>query len=222
MTRNFLEIFTLSPLENTNKEGAAITTEVTAELQEILTILKDGQGSITMEFRQDVTDSNTLLCIAGWESLADHDDLDIRGIVPRVLKKLLKRYEARDACYMYIDVRKVDVACDVLEVDVFNVKEAEKAVFQKEIDYRPDLVGAWHTVIPVPPLPKVMPTDPTELAIIEAQKMGAERDLRNFTPATWVTFSTPGTENLFTEFRVAVNGLVDEMKTGKYRKFLSG
>jgi hypothetical protein len=217
MTRNFLEIFALVP-----KDGAVLTSEVREELREILTILKRGPGSIVMEIRKDVADPNALVCIAGWESLADHDDLDIQGIVPRVLKKLLKHFITGKPSFMYIDVATIGAAFDVLGIHVFNVKNAEKAAFQKEIDARPGLVGSWHTVIPVPPLPKVMPTDPTELAIIEAQKAGAERNLRHFTPAIWVAFSTPETDTMVGEFRTTVDMLVEEVKTTKYQKFLSG
>lgn len=220
MTRNFVEIFTVNPVEGVVKDGHTFSSAVKAQFQEFLTILKGGPGAIVMETRKDTEDPNTLFILAGWESLADHDDLDIQGIVPKVLKKLLMVCEPQDVFYLYLDLAKVDVAANLLFVDIFRVKEGEKAAFQKEIDARPELVGAWYTIIPVPPLPKVMPTDPVELAIIEGQKLQAESNLRKFTPAIWIAFSSSATEGLINGFKYVVRGFVEEEKSSKYEKFL--
>lgn len=222
MTRKFLEIFTLAAVNDVARTSSGFPLRVETELREILNILMNGPGVRAMEFREDAADPNTLLCVAGWESLADHDYLDVQGTVPKLLKRLGKLFTTENVHYMYIDVAKVGLEDKLLSVDIFKVVEGKKAEFQKEINARTGLVGAWHTVIPVPPLPNVMPTDMMELAIIEHQKLRAEQNLKNFTPAIWIAFSTPTTEALMGEFRAAVARSIESVKTATYRQYLSG
>jgi hypothetical protein len=223
MTRKFTEIFTLRPLNGVVKDGTTFASTVEAEFKDILSTLKDGPGAIVMECRQDVADSEALLFMASWESLADHDYLDVEGVTTKLLKRLMGLCVSQDVLYLYLDPAQVGVAANSLGVHVFYVREGENSSFQKEIDARPELlVGAWHTVLPVPPPPKVMPTDPVERAIIDGQAASAQKKLRQFTPPIWVTFPTTATEVSVENFRDAVKPYVQVEKSSRYKSFLAG
>jgi hypothetical protein len=87
MTSNFLELFIIEPKEGTTFQSP----EVKQDLQWILDQCVSGIGGVSFSFRQSTTHQNRLLFVSFWDSKASHDHLDIRGVTPKMLKKLVSR-----------------------------------------------------------------------------------------------------------------------------------
>jgi len=201
MSANFVEVAILEP-----QEGQSITNkDFQADLQWMTDEVLSGKGALHFSFQQvDPNDSKQLLMIGCWETKADHEDLDIRGATPKIMKALLTRLKPVEVYFMYLDVSKVDL--DGVEgFKAYHVKDGRKASFQKIADSREKVVGAWSVTIPVPPLPKVMPTDPVELGIIEQQRVMAEESLKGPNPDVWIALMSAGTKYLVEEFNRAVS-----------------
>lgn len=164
-----------------------------------------GKGAIHFSFRKssDSNHSEQILLIGCWESKADHDDLDIRGLTPKILKVLLARLKPVGVYFMYIDASAVDLD-RLVGVKAYHVKDGQKSSFQKVVDTQ-RIAGAWSVIKPAPPLPTQMPTDPFELGIIEQQRAQAEEVLKEPHPDIWVSFISPGMQSSTEEFDQAVS-----------------
>jgi hypothetical protein len=85
MTSNFPELFIIEPKEGTTFHSP----EVKQDLQWTLDQCVSGIGGISFSFRQSTTHPNRLLFVSCWDSKASYEDLDIRGVTPKMLKKLV-------------------------------------------------------------------------------------------------------------------------------------
>jgi hypothetical protein len=217
--QNFLEIFIIEPREGQSINDPALQKD----LQWIISQCTSGTGALSFAFRKSVDHPERFIFIGAWKEKVDHDDLDIRGVTPKMLKILLERVKAPLAVYyLLVDASKVELDAEVLGIDAFYVKEEHKAGFQREIDERGGVVGAWYVTKGIPPRPTVMPTDHVEVKIIEEGEARAEARLKMSTPDIWVSFSTPGSAHVLEEFGNAVKSLISKVESGKYEKFLSG
>ena len=156
MERNFFEVLILEPKET----NALANEKVLNDFQEVADILMSREGTIDARFRKsiDADHPERLLFVAAWKTIEDHDEFDIQGLVPKLLKLLATHANMVAAHFMFMDSRKVNFDAPVWSVNIFHVEEKEAALFQKEIDINTGLAGAWYAVKKMPPLPKVMPT----------------------------------------------------------------
>jgi pantoate kinase len=72
----------------------------------------------------------------------------------------------------------------------------------------------------MPPLPKVMPTDPVELKILEEGTKRAEARLQAPTPNIWMSISSDVSGDI--GFGESVKEYVEEVQSGRYEKFING
>jgi len=218
MKRNFFEVLVLEP-----KEKDAFTEEkLLKDLQEMVDITVSREGTIDAKFRKSMGEKHPerLLFAAAWETIEDHDEFDILGLVPKMLKLMLSHLNLVAAQFMFMDSAKVDFDAPVWKVDAFHVKEEEKTLFQKEIDTSTGLAGAWFITKKIPPLPTVMPTDPVELQVLEEGRQRAEARLNAPTPNIWMSISTPDSGDTVDAFGEKVKPYVQEVQSGQYEKFI--
>lgn len=218
LSQNFVEIFIIEPREGQSINDSALQKD----LQWILDQCATGTGAISFEFRKSIKHQERLIFIGVWKEKADHDDLDLRGVTPKMLKVLLSRVKAPLAVYyLLMDASKVELDAEALGIDAYYVNEKHKADFQRGVDER-GVVGAWYVTKGVPPRPTVMPEDVMEVKIIEEGEARAEARLKMSTPGIWVSFSTPQSAKISEEFGDAVMSYVSKVEAGKYDKLLSG
>jgi hypothetical protein len=221
MKRNFFETIVLEP-----KEKDTLTNEkFLKDIQEIVDILlAPGTGTIDAKFRKSIDKDHPerIFFAAAWETIEDHDEFDIKGLVPKLLKMMLTHLTPVSGQFMFMDSAKVDFDAPVWMVNAYHVKEEEKALFQREIDTSTGLVGAWYTAKKIPPLPSVMPTDLVELQILEEGMKRAEARLKAPTPNIWMSISTPDAGSAEVGFGEKVKSYVQEVQSGQYEKFVGG
>lgn len=218
MKHNFFEILVLEP----KKKNALTEEKFLKDLQEVVDTVVQEKGTFDAKFRKSIDKDHPerLLFVAAWETIEAHDEFDVKGIVPKLLKLMLGHLDLVAAQFMFMDSAKVDFDALVWRVDAFHVKDQEKALFQKEIDTTVGLAGAWYITKKMPPLPTVMPTDPVELQILEEGMKRAEDRLNSPTPNIWMSISTPDSGNTMKTFGEKVNSYIQEMQSGKYEKFV--
>lgn len=125
------------------------------------------------------------------------------------------------AQFMFMDANKVDWEALIWTLDAFHVKEEEKSLFQKEIDTAEGLFGAWYIKKNMAPPPKVMPTDPIELMILEQGAKTAEARLKAPLPNIWMSISNAASGKGVAKFGAKVKGCVQEVQSGRYEKLIS-
>jgi len=216
MSENFLEVVLCAP-----PEGKSFTDLATiSALQWTLDQLAPEPGIISPKFRRSTTNPSHILFVLGFNSIADHDALDIKGFTPRVLKTLIANAVPLSSYLMFYDLLAVDFGVPAFGVEAFYVKDGAKGAFDGAVE-RNGMAGAWVRRKHVPPKPTVMPTDPVELAIIEGQVKQAEEDAKKRTPLIWVSLFTPETAGARKGFRDAVEGLCVKVESGEYENFLT-
>jgi hypothetical protein len=218
MKHNFFETIFLEP-----KEKDTLTNEqFLKDLQEIVNIVASKQGTIDAKFRKsmDKDHPERLIFAASWETIEDHDEFDVLGLVPRMLKLMLAHLNPMAVQFMYMDSAKVDFDAPIWIVNRFHVKEEEKLFFQKELYTSTGLAGAWYVTKDLPPLPTVMPTDPVDLQILEEGIKRAQARLDAPTPNIWMSISTPNFGNTAEAFGEKVKSYVREVESGQYEKFI--
>jgi hypothetical protein len=222
MTSNFLELFIIEPKEGTTFQSP----EVKQDLQWTLDQCVSGIGGISFSFRQSTTHPNRPLFFSCWDSKASYDDLDIRGVTPKMLKKLVSSISLPPlAVYSLLmeneERRKVEFDAEILGVTAWHVREGCREDFQTQAEKK-GMIGAWYVPKGVPPRPRVMPSDDMELKIIEEGEIRAKARIEMPTPNIWISFSTDVMESKVEDFRDAVKGYVERAEGGRYEKYLSG
>lgn len=215
---NFFEVLVLKPREGVSFADPGILRD----LQWLLDAMKAGGGGISFNLRKDVARQDVLLLVASWETIEDHNDLDVRGVTAKLLKILLSHSFPAMAYFFYTDSSKVDFEASELSLRAFHIKDGQKEAFEKELVTRSGLVGGWYVTKDLPPLPAVMPTDPGELLMVEEGMKRAEARLNQPTPKIWISFSTSEFEASMLEFEKKVEGMVEKIDSGKYENFLVG
>ncbi|PMD62312.1 uncharacterized protein K444DRAFT_661514 [Hyaloscypha bicolor E] len=222
MTQNYLELFIIDP-----KQGNTFHSPTTKQdFQWILNQCASGRGGISFSFRQSTTNPYHLLFVGCWALKADHDDLDLRGVTPKMLQRLMSRITVPPIAVYYLLMddtkrREVEFDAQILGITAWHVREGYRGEFGREVERR-GIRGAWYVERGVPPRPQLMPTDEIEMRIIEEGEKRTEARLEMPTPNIWVSFWTDDKENEAEEFRGAVKSFAEEMEGGKYEKFLSG
>ncbi|KAF8861793.1 hypothetical protein BDZ45DRAFT_687330 [Acephala macrosclerotiorum] len=217
MSANFFEVFVIEPLPGKPFSDP----EVTKNLQRILDQAAAGIEPISFQFRKSINNANQLLFTACWTSIVGHDDMDLRGITPQILRALFANAVPVGSISPYFffgDASKIDWQAQVWTVEGFHVKAEEKGRFQHEVE-KSGLAGAWCITKKVPPRPTVMPTDPVLVKIIEAGEERAKARLALPNPDIWVTISG---EDGTGDFGTAVKDYVSNVESGKWEKYLLG
>jgi hypothetical protein len=222
MAPNFLELFIIEPKEGTKFNSP----EVARDFQWILDECASGRGGVTFSFRRSLSDPSQLLFISCWASKEDHDDLDIQGITPKLLKTLMSRITMPPIAVYYLLIEdeeraKMRFGAEVLEVTAWYVREDGKAEFQKVVE-RLGRKGAWYVEKGIPPRPAIMPADETEVRMIEEGEKRAKARLERRSPDIWISFMTDEEEKRLNSFDDAVKGYVWKVEGGRYEKFLEG
>ncbi|KAN0096667.1 hypothetical protein V8E51_015472 [Hyaloscypha variabilis] len=206
MPPNFLEIFLVSP-----KEGATFDSpEAKQDLQWILDQCISGPGGLSFSFRQSATHPDHLLFLSCWASKADHDELDLQGITPKLLRKLISRITMPPIVVYFLlmeDEKRKEVAFDgeSLGVKAWHVREGCRGEFEREAEK-----------------PRVMPSDEVERRIIEEGEKRAIARSKVPIADVWVSFETDVDREEVGSFGKAVESFVEKVEGENYGKFLSG
>ena len=203
--------------------------------------MSSGRGARHFSLRsspsQDSSHPDRFLLVGCWESITDHDDLDIRGLVPKILKSLYEHFRLEAAYFLYVDAGRIGFEEEEIGVDVFHVKEGKKEEFEKVVEGGDmdgdggtrgfggrEISGGWYVTKKMPPLPRVMPTDEGEKRMLEEGRERAERRLREPTPEIFVIIEglEEGKRVVEDGFDREVEGLVEKVERGVYEKFLDG
>jgi len=215
---NFFELIVLDLLPT---HPLASPTTI-SDLQWILDTPSSGPGAITFQFRRSTSPSHPdrLLFIGAWDSIANHDELDLNGTTPKVLKLLFSRFQVGSAYFFYLDAAKVDLMKEEIGVEAWNVREGKRGDFSEAMRAAgAGAAGGWYVTKKVPPLPRVMPTDEAELRMIEEGRKRAEARLEENTPNIWISFSDGDKDGGFAK---EVEAIVDTVESDCYKIFLVG
>ncbi|RFU26360.1 hypothetical protein B7463_g9978, partial [Scytalidium lignicola] len=218
MNCNFFELISLEP----RYQGAFADDTFLRELQSVADMVASEHGTISCQFRKSVDPDypNRLLFIASWDNIEAHDQFDIKGLTPKILKIILKHLTPIASYFMYLDSSRVDFSAPICQAAVYHVRPGQAPLFQRQIDANPGLAGSWYITKKMPPLPAVTPRDPEELRLLEEGRRRAEDRLRAPNPEIWISLTTPGspTERLGR----MVEGYAREVQTGRYQIFIQG
>jgi hypothetical protein len=222
MSQNFLELFIIEPKEGTTFHSP----EVKQDLQWMLDQCVSGIGGISFSFRQSITRPACFLFLGCWDSKASYNDLEIRGVTPKILKNLVSRISGPPLAIYYLlmedgERRKLEFDAEILEITTWHVREGCREEFQTQAEKR-GMIGAWYVPKEVPPRPRIMPSDDLESKMIEDGEVRAKAGIEMPTPDIWISFPTVVTESKGEGFRDAVKGYVERVEGGRYEKFLSG
>jgi len=222
MPPNFLEIFLVSPKEGTTFDSP----EAKQDLQWILDQCMSGPGGLSFSFRQSVTHPTQLLFLSCWASKADHDELDLQGITPKLLRKLISRITMPPIVVYFLLMedekrKEVELDAELLGVKAWHVREGCRGEFERELE-RWGRRGAWCVDKGVAPRPRVMPSDEVERRIIEEGEKRAIARSKVPIADVWVLFETDGDKKEVESFGKAVESFVEKVEGGNYGKFLSG
>ncbi|KAE8450361.1 hypothetical protein EG329_006435 [Mollisiaceae sp. DMI_Dod_QoI] len=215
MSANFCEILIVEPAPGKSFSDP----QVISDLQSILNTFSTGLEAINFQIRKSTISPTQLLFLGSWTSLIGHDDLDLRGITPRMLKLLFANVVVISAYFFFIDANKIDLQAEVCNVEAFHVKTEEKERFESEVEKR-ELSGGWYVTKKLPPRPRVMPTDPELVKIIEAGEERAKARLAAPNPNLWVSISSVQTGT--GDFRSIVENYVSKVDSGAWEKYLTG
>lgn len=217
-TGNFIELATLTPLPN---QSIHSPTFIIA-LQKLLNMLASTPGALTFQIRKFSSPSAStpqLLLLASWSTKAAHDYCDIHGLTTKLLKVMFERVVPVDVYYLSMDCSLVDFEAGEIGMEVFHVKEGEREEFEKVVKEN-GRVGAWYVYKGIPPLPEVLPSDETELRILEKGMEVVEKKEREKVPDIWISLSLDeGSGRVFGE---KVEGLVERVEVGRWEKYLEG
>ncbi|KAH8814844.1 hypothetical protein F5884DRAFT_153066 [Xylogone sp. PMI_703] len=218
MNCNFFEIISLEPRQH----GAFADQTFLRELQGLVDTIASEPGTINCQIRRCVDPDypNRMLFITSWDNIQAHDQLDVKGLTPRLLKTMLKHLNPISSYFMYMDSAKVDFSAPIHLAAAYHVRPGQAPQFQRHIDANPGLAGSWYVTKKMPPLPTVMPTDPEELRLLEEGRRRAEDRLRAPNPEIWISLTTPGSPTAL--FGRTVEGFVREVQTGRYQMLLQG
>ncbi|KAE9371709.1 hypothetical protein N431DRAFT_545882 [Stipitochalara longipes BDJ] len=221
MAQNFLELFIIEPKEGTTFHSP----ETKQDFQWILDQCIAGRAGISFSFRQSITHPNRLLFVSCWASKEDHDDLDLRGVTPKMLRKLMSRIEMPPIAVYYLLMddekrKEVELDAEVIGVTAWHVRKGCRGEFQKEMEKR-GINGVWCVQKGVPPRPTVMPTDEVEVRIIEEGEKRAKARLEVPLPDIWVAFETNTVGEEGEGFGDAVKTFIEKVEGGNYGRFLS-
>jgi hypothetical protein len=162
-------------------------------------------SGISFAFQQSTTNPERLLLHGCWESKADHDDLDLRGVTPKMLQGLLSRISLPPIAVYYLSMeeeerKKVGFNAEVLGVTAWHVREGCKEEFQGDVEKK-EMLGSWYVEKGVPLRPTVMPSDPEDVRMIEEGEKRALARLKMSVRDIWISFWKEGEGKKFDRFR---------------------
>jgi hypothetical protein len=223
MGLNFFEIVTLEPNEGVSLDNEAVVKDLQSML-DLIVYGKAGEGVIDFKLRKstDPAHPKRYLFIGAFKNVAAHDEFDLNGTVPKLLKVLLAYLHPVAPYLTHIDSTKVDLEAPVLGADFYHVAPDHKSDFEKEIEARKGLVGGWIVKKHIPPLPTAgLPSDPIELQIVQGQQAATKADADQPTADVWISLYSGSSRSQNADFGTAVKDFVFEVVSEEFEKFLS-
>lgn len=139
---------------------------------------------------------------------------------------MLSHLTTSSVYFLYTDASKIDFDAPMLGIDAYHVKSGQKDEFEKVVDGMGGgtPTGGWYVTKKIPPLPRVMPTDPEELRMVVGGRERAERRLKEKNPEIFVVIEglKDGERELGNELDSKVERYVEKVERGVYGKFLEG
>jgi hypothetical protein len=223
MGLNFFEIVTLESNEGVSLDNGAALKDLQSML-DLIVYGKTGEGVIDFKLRKSTNTAhpNRYLFIGAFKNVAAHDEFDLNGTVPKLLKILLAYLHPVAPYLTYIDSTKADLEAPVLGADFYHVAPDHKSDFEKEIVARKGLVGGWIVKKHIPPLPTAgLPSDPIELQIVQGQQAATKADVDQPTADVWISLYSGSSRSQNADFGTAVKDFVSEVVSEEFEKFLS-
>lgn len=218
MSRNFFEVISLEPRE----QGALADQAFLRDIQSLADMIASEPGTIICQLRKSIAPDypNRLLFVACWQTIDAHDQLDVKGLTPKLLKLMTQRLTPLSSHFFFMDSNKVDFGAPLFLASAYHLKPGYAPAFQRQLDSNPGLAGSWYITKKMPPLPTVMPTDPIELQMLEENRRKAQERLNAPNPEIWIALTTPGSQTAL--FGRTVEGFVREVQSGRYQMFIQG